>query len=145
MAEAGATPVVDAAAALPRVLVVDDELYNRDLMVRTFARASEVVAAADAGEALAVLARWSADVVLTDLALGRPDGLELARVVRARWPTVCIIVVTGFDQDPGLVAAHAAGTIDDVVGKPWTPTALRSRVLALLAARSGQHPPVRPV
>lgn len=46
----------------PRILVVDDELYNRDLMVRTFARAAEVVAAADATEALAVLERWPAEI-----------------------------------------------------------------------------------
>jgi len=120
------------AAPQPRVLVVDDELYNRDLMVRTFARTCEVVAAADAAEALAVLARWPADILVTDLALGRIDGVELAAQVRARWPAVRIVVVTGYDDDPGLLAARAAGAIDHVIAKPWQPTALRIQVLALL-------------
>lgn len=116
-----------------RLLVVDDELYNRDLMVRTFARGGEVVAAAGATEALAVLERWTADVLVTDLSLGEPDGLALARTVRERWPAMRIVVVTGFDDDPALIAARADGTVDDIVGKPWAPAALRSRVLALVA------------
>lgn len=122
--------------ALPeptRILVVDDELYNRDLMVRTFARASEVVAAGNVAEAVAVLERWPADVLVTDLALGSPDGMVLARLVRTRWPAMRIVVVTGFDDDPALQAARADGTVDDVVPKPWSPAVLRQRVLALVA------------
>ena len=119
-------------AAALRILVVDDELYNRDLLVRIFGRTSEVVAAAGAVEATAVLERWSADVLVTDLSLGQPDGVALAREVRARWPAMRIVVVTGFDQDPELMRARADGIVDDVVGKPWVPAALRSRVLALV-------------
>ncbi|KAB2896932.1 MAG: response regulator, partial [Kofleriaceae bacterium] len=90
MADGGRAPQHDPPA---RILVVDDELYNRDLMVRTFARAGEVVAAADAGEATALLERWSVDVLVTDMALGRsPSGVELAREVRRRWPAVRIVV-----------------------------------------------------
>ncbi len=121
----------------PRILVVDDELYNRDLMVRTFARAAEVVAAADATEALAVLERWPADALVSDLALGRPSGVELARAARARWPRLRVVVVTGFDDEPTLVAAQAAGVVDEVIAKPWAPQALRARVLALIAAAAG--------
>jgi CheY-like chemotaxis protein len=124
--------VADAGTRPARILVVDDELYNRELMVRTFARGSEVVAAGDALEAAAVLERWAADVLVTDFLLGTVDGVELARRVRARWPAMRIVVVTGFDGDPELVAAHADGTVDDVVAKPWAPSALRTRVLALV-------------
>lgn len=116
-----------------RIVVVDDELYNRDLMVRTFARAGEVVAAADAAEATAVLERWAVDVLVTDMALGRsPTGVDLAREVRRRWPSVRIVVVTGFDDEPALQQARAEGVVDDVVPKPWQPAALRQRVLALV-------------
>jgi CheY-like chemotaxis protein len=116
-----------------RIVVVDDELYNRDLMVRTFARGSEVVAAADAAEATALLERWAVDVLVTDMALGRsPNGVELARDVRARWPSVRIVVVTGFDDEPALQQARAEGIVDDIVPKPWQPAALRERVLSLV-------------
>ena len=119
-----------------RIVVVDDELYNRDLMVRTFARSGEVVAAADAAEATALLERWSVDVLVTDMALGRsPNGVELARDVRARWPAVRIVVVTGFDDEPALQQARAEGIVDDIVPKPWQPAALRQRVLSLVVRR----------
>jgi CheY-like chemotaxis protein len=117
----------------PRILVVDDEVYNRDLMVRTFARSGEVVAAADAAEAIAVLERWGAHVLVTDLALGSPSGIDLATEVRARWPAVRIVVVTGFDLEPALLQARAGGVVDDVIAKPWQPAALRARVLSLIS------------
>lgn len=130
MPDGGRAPMHDPPA---RIVVVDDELYNRDLMVRTFARAGEVVAAADAVEATAVLERWACDVLVTDMALGRSaTGVELARGVRARWPRVRIVVVTGFDDEPALVRARAEGLVDDIVPKPWQPAALRQRVLSLV-------------
>jgi len=68
MPDVGGAPAHDPPA---RIVVVDDELYNRDLLVRTFARAGEVVAASDAAEATALLERWTVDVLVTDMALGR--------------------------------------------------------------------------
>lgn len=130
MPDGGRAPVHDPPA---RIVVVDDELYNRDLLVRTFARSGEVVAASDAAEATALLERWNVDVLVTDMALGRAQtGVELARVVRRRWPAVRIVVVTGFDDEPALVQARSDGLVDDVVPKPWQPSALRERVLSLV-------------
>lgn len=130
MPDGGRAPLHDPPA---RIVVVDDELYNRDLLVRTFARAGEVVAAADAAEATALLERWVVDVLVTDMALGRsPTGVELAREVRRRWPSVRIVVVTGFDFEPALLQARSDGIVDDVVPKPWQPSALRARVLSLV-------------
>jgi DNA-binding response OmpR family regulator len=67
------------------------------------------------------------------MALGRsPNGVELAREVRRRWPAVRIVVVTGFDDEPSLLQARTDGLVDDVVPKPWQPAALRERVLRLV-------------
>jgi DNA-binding response OmpR family regulator len=83
-------------------------------------------------DALEALEHTTVDAVLTDQALIGAKGTELARHVRARWPAVKIIVVTGFDDDAELTAAIAAGELDLVIPKPWTPTALRARVMALV-------------
>lgn len=116
-----------------RLVVVDDELYNRDLMIRTFARTGEVMAVGDAPQALEVLGRWTADVLVTDFLLGGTlDGVALARQVRARWPAMRIVVVTGFEDDPALVAAQSEGVVDAVVAKPWAPSALRMQVINLV-------------
>ncbi len=118
-----------------RVLVVDDEVYNRDLMIRTFARDCEVVAASTVAEALAVLEGGRFDAVLTDQALVGELGTELARVVRARWPSVRLVLVTGYD-DAVVAEALRDGQVDEVVGKPWKPATLRARVMALVARPS---------
>jgi CheY-like chemotaxis protein len=126
-----------------RLLVVDDEVYNVDLICRTFQRTSVVFPAGDRAEAEAVLAREPIDLALVDYRLDAPadraaragGGLELARMIRARQPEAGIVMVTGFAEEPALQAALASGLIDELVGKPWAPTELRRRVEDLLARR----------
>ena len=47
-------------------------------------------------------------------------------------PPARIVVVTGFDDEPTLIQARTDGLVDDVVPKPWQPSALRERVLSLV-------------
>ena len=133
-----------------RLLVVDDEPYNVDLVRRTFRRTSTVFAAADLGAACAVLTAEAIDLVVVDYQLGAvvgglhacaadgtpltgSNGLDLARAVRAQRPAAVIVMVTGYAEDPALLAALRAGELDELIAKPWTPSALRQRVEALLA------------
>ena len=123
-----------------RLLVVDDEPYNVDLVRRTFHRTSTVFAAADLGAACAVLTAEAIDLVVVDYQLGADgtpltgsNGLDLARAVRAQRPAAVIVMVTGYAEDPALLAALRAGELDELIAKPWTPSALRQRVEALLA------------
>ncbi|HVV84534.1 MAG TPA: response regulator [Kofleriaceae bacterium] len=125
-----------------RLLVVDDEAYNVDLIRRTFHRTSLVFPAANRGEAEAVLAAEPIDLALVDYRLaGAPgglagSGLDLAQIVRARRPAAAIVMVTGFADEPSLIEALERGVIDELVAKPWQPAELRRRVEALLARRA---------
>ena len=105
-----------------RLLVVDDEVYNVDLIRRTFHRTSHVFTAADRAAAEEVLAAEPIDVAVIDYRLdgarAAASGLELARVVRARRPTAVIVMMTGYADEPALQAALAAGDIDELVAKP---------------------------
>ena len=122
-----------------RLLVVDDEAYNVELVARTFHRTATVLPAADRAQAEAVLAAEPIDVALIDYRLDGPRaglgtcGLDLARVVRARRPGAAIAMITGFADDPALAEALAAGVIDALIAKPWAPVELRRQVEALLA------------
>ena len=122
-----------------RLLVVDDEPYNVDLVRRTFHRTSTVFSAADLGAACAVLASEPIDLVVVDYQLGAQpggtSGLDLVRAVRAQRPSAVVVMVTGYADDPALHAALRAGEIDELIAKPWTPVDLRRRVEALLARR----------
>jgi CheY-like chemotaxis protein len=81
------------------VLVVEDETLVRMFMTDFLDEAGfNVFEAAHADEALAVLqARPDVQAVVTDIEMpaGSMNGLELARVIRERWPDVGVVVTSG--------------------------------------------------
>jgi CheY-like chemotaxis protein len=82
----------------PVVLVVEDEYLLRQNAVEMVEEAGFAgVAAADADEAIRILeTRGDIRVVFTDIHMpGSMDGLEFARLVRTRWPSVALIVTSG--------------------------------------------------
>src|SRR3954470_10107757 len=82
----------------PVVLVVEDEFLLRMNAVDMIAAAGfEVIEAANADEAIAILEnRRDITVVFTDIQMpGSMDGLKLARAVRGRWPPIKIVATSG--------------------------------------------------
>jgi two-component system, response regulator PdtaR len=82
----------------PVILIVEDEFLLRLDSAETIESAGfEVIQAANADEAIAVLkARPDIHVVFTDIQMpGSMDGLKLARFVRDRWPPIKIVATSG--------------------------------------------------
>lgn len=80
------------------VLIVEDEALLRMDAVDFLEEAGfEVIEAAHADEAMAVLAdRGDVDAVFTDIEMpGSMDGIELAHTVRHGWPPMMIVVASG--------------------------------------------------
>jgi two-component system sensor histidine kinase and response regulator WspE len=80
-----------------RVLVVDDSPLTRELLVQLLESAGyQVVQATDGAHALDVLARETADIVVTDLEMPTVDGLELTRRLKAHatWRSLPVVIVT---------------------------------------------------
>ncbi len=128
--------MAEPALAKRRVLVVDDEPLNLDLLRRTLQREFEIVTAACAAEALEVLEACGGAIslVLCDQLMPGRNGTELAADVRARWPGVKFVLVTGVDEADDVVAAEKSGLLDAIIGKPWNGAAVRERLKALAAA-----------
>jgi PAS domain S-box-containing protein len=129
-----ATPIsVSAAApAAPArgrgtVLVVDDEGYLRDAVRALLDAAGFVTAGADRGEAaLAALAEQPAQVVLLDVNMpGRP-WRDLVLQLRARHPTVKIVVFTGAALAPD------EALVDGWLAKPATPDEIIAALVRVL-------------
>src|SRR5262245_23114876 len=80
----------------PRVLVVDDEPFVRE-MVRDFLAVLglEADGAACAAEALAMLERRSYELVVTDYLMPGMTGLELAEKLSAEHPGLDVVLLTG--------------------------------------------------
>lgn len=101
----------DPGAAI-RIVVVDDHPIVRDGLIGIFAREPdlEVVGeAADGREALVVLDRTSADVVVMDLRMPGGDGVTAIRALRRAGNPARILVLTTYDTDHDILAAVRAG------------------------------------
>jgi two-component system, OmpR family, KDP operon response regulator KdpE len=127
---------------MTRVLVVDDEpLTARTLVLNLRARRYEVSVARDGGEALRSAADWHPDVVVLDLGLPDIDGVEVIHGLRG-WSRMPIIVLSGRTGATDKIAALDAGA-DDYVTKPFGIDELLARIRAAL--RRGSPPPDAPV
>jgi CheY-like chemotaxis protein len=94
-----ATPTAEARIARhPKILVIDDDHYVRMLLgdlLSTWGYDADVVA--DGTEGLAMFGRGSYDAVLTDLAMPKVSGLDVAAGIRERDPSIGVILFTAFD------------------------------------------------
>ena len=119
-----------------RILVVDDEPLNQELLKRVLQKDYEVELAGCASDALAVLEKHHGDVrlILCDQLMPGLTGTELAAQVQLRWPHVQIILLTGFDDDDAVVQACRDGHVCDVIAKPWRSTALRAVIEQVISA-----------
>ncbi|WP_051521524.1 PAS domain S-box protein [Rubellimicrobium mesophilum] len=119
-------------AAGRRVLLVDDDADVRGVTAAQLSDLGcEVVEAGSAEEALARLdADPDLDAVLSDVVMPGLDGVALAAAIRARRPSLPILLMTGHAD-----RARLAGEV--VLDKPFTPQALASA----LADRIGPSSP----
>ena len=123
-----------------RVLVIDDEADIRELLDMTLSRMGlESHCAGTVAEALALLAKNSYDLCLTDMRLPDGDGLEVVAHVSKHHPNVPVAVITAYGSAENAVAALKAGAFD-YVAKPISLNQLRALVrsaLKLVAAPAG--------
>ena len=95
------------------VLVVDDEENLRRVLGREIGAMGHRVALAGSGEeGLRLIERDEPGVVLLDLKLPGRDGLAVLEEIKARWPLVEVIVLTGHGSVETAIAALKAGAYD---------------------------------
>jgi CheY-like chemotaxis protein len=116
----------------PRILIIDEVPNVRDQFLRILAEDGYYVqAVATARHARVVLRDHGAEVVTLNLSLPDVDGLELIRELRAEFPYIRILAVSGFMTDAVRAIATAAGATA-TLAKPTTPRKLRETVYRLL-------------
>ena len=120
----------------PRVLVVDDEEIARKNLTHILSRENyDVVAVADGGQALRELETAEFDVVLTDLRMGRTDGMDLLDRIKIKYPDTKVILVTGFATVPSAIEAMQKGAFH-YIAKPFKLDEVRDTVKRALAQRT---------
>jgi class 3 adenylate cyclase/CheY-like chemotaxis protein len=118
----------------PRILIVDDNETNRDILkTRLSTNGYDLFEAADGEEALAIVLKRRPDLILLDVMMPKIDGIEVCRRVRAdnSLPFIAIILVTARADTKDIVAGLEAGA-DEYLTKPVDQTALVARVKSAL-------------
>ncbi|MFF7990750.1 response regulator transcription factor [Kitasatospora xanthocidica] len=114
------------------VLVAEDDRAIRDSLVRALTlEGYRVRIAADGTQTLAVLAEQRPDVLVLDVMMPTPDGLEVCRRLRASGDRTPVLMLTARVEVPDRIAGLDAGA-DDYLVKPFDVEELFARLRALL-------------
>ena len=131
-AEAAASNAPDARAIPIRVLVVEDQPVNQELMQLMLRRLGcEVALAGSAEEALDLLGERTQDVVFMDCLMPAMDGYAATAAIRRREPAdrrVVIIAMTALAMQGERERCLAAG-MDDYLSKPVSEETLKSTLI----------------
>lgn len=103
-----------------RILVVDDEPQVAETlrMVLTYS-GHTVEIAEDGNRALSKFEPGKYDLIITDFALGKMNGLELARVIKSQSATQPIMLITAYAESVAMGQERLAN-IDFLLGKPFS-------------------------
>jgi len=117
-----------------RLLAVDDDELNRDMLVRRLEKNGYQVEEAASGQAaLTKLTDGNYDLVLLDILMPGLDGFQTLELIKAdpRLRHIPVIMLTALDDVESTVRCIEAGA-EDFVPKPFNPTILRARLTASL-------------
>jgi CheY-like chemotaxis protein len=119
------------------VLVVEDSLVAQRMLTAALQKRSFTVAVADGvNEALGLLAREKFDVILTDLRLGKEDGIDLLKELRRVSPHTRPILMSAFASARDHQRAMELGAVR-VLCKPFSPEELFQAVQQAVECETG--------
>ena len=129
----------DVAASLRRVLIVDDERKNRQLIEVMLGEDGYQLLTASCGEdALAMIALSAPDLVLLDVMMPGMDGYQVAARIKADPATahIPVVILTALGDRNSMAHGLSAGAVQYLT-KPVTRAELSACVRALLGDSTG--------
>jgi two-component system, NtrC family, response regulator PilR len=104
---------------MPNLLIVDDELGMRQFLTHLFQRDGHSVRVADSGrEAMSLLHKEPADLIISDVRMPDMDGIKLLQAARELLPDVEVVMMTAFANVDTAREAFLLGAYD-FVQKPF--------------------------
>ncbi len=116
-----------------RILIIDDEPGQVELLTAVLERSGRftTLSTTDSTRALALAEAEEPDGIICDIVMPGKSGLDVTRELRARFPELPILVLTGKSGQVPAEAAYAAGATD-FLGKPVQPGSLLARLTRAL-------------
>jgi signal transduction histidine kinase len=126
------TALVSVPVAKSTILLAEDDPELRSVLRRILTRMGHEVIAAESGQEALAVADGHAEVPLlvTDVLMPGLGGPEVFERLRARWPKLRVLFVSG--HAAGERVPRADGTQVAFLAKPFSPDALRQKVTAML-------------
>jgi len=123
----------------PKVLIVDDNLQNLELLEAYMDGVPEVevLTATNGLEALQRVAEASPDLILLDIMMPKMSGFEVCKKIKSDPKTrdIIVIMVTALNETSDIERAAECGS-DDYLAKPIDRKALVDQVRTLLASKT---------
>ncbi len=114
-----------------KVLIVDDDAKLRSLLVKYLeGYGFETLTLAEGSTVLRVIEVESPDIVILDIMLGRENGLDILKDIRAQ-SSIPIIMLTAKGEDTDRIVGLELGA-DDYIPKPFNPRELLARMTSVL-------------
>ncbi len=108
----------------PRILIVDDDENHRiGMMTLLEEEGFDVAGAANGREGIELLEKGAYDLVVTDYRMNEMDGMNFLKHLKAHYPAVKVIMVTGYGSIEHAVEAMQEGAINYIT-KPVKPQKL---------------------
>jgi response regulator RpfG family c-di-GMP phosphodiesterase len=118
---------------LPRVLYVDDEAINLELLQLTFKNELEILTALSAKEGLDILAQHpDIHVVISDLKMPEMNGLEFIKEVKRRDGRKVCMLLTAFLESEVMLEGINKDLIFRYLMKPWSKENLYKTIMEAL-------------
>ena len=110
-----------------KLLVVDDERENLDLMYRTFRRQFQVFLAESPATAIEILdAQGEMAVIISDQSMPETTGIDFLGKIVDRYPETVRILLTGYAAED--LNPEKTAHILKLISKPWDPEELKSAI-----------------
>lgn len=122
---------------MAQLFLVEDHDVMRKTLTTLLERESDFTVCGEAAsgqEALDRLAHIQADLVLIDISMPRMDGLELLEKIKAQWPDLPCVILSGHAEKVYGDHARAAGAVDYIDKRH-----VREIVPAVRRALAGNH------
>ena len=98
------------------VLIIDDDLSFQNLLTRIISKEGyNVLTADDATNGLKILSKEEVSIVMSDVNLPDANGIELVEIIKAKYPNIEVIVLTGYGKISDGVTAIKNGAFDYLV------------------------------
>ncbi len=114
-----------------KILIVDDDIQIRKILVMYFAKENFIIEeASDGVEAIRKIEQINPNLILLDIMMPVLDGIEVCRQIR-KFSQIPIIMLTACAEDDDRIMTLELGA-DDYITKPFNPREVVARVNAVL-------------